>query len=237
MRGKSHIEWTEATWNPVTGPSKLSAGCKNCYAERMAKRLSAMGSPRYANGFAIKLQHDLVEAPKTWKSPKVIFVNSMSDLFHESVPLAFIQKVFATMQACPQHTFQILTKRSSRLLELSPHLAWAPNIWIGVSVEDSRVVHRIRDLQQVPAASSREFFTPSPPSAIAAIRVNHLAPIMRAASKPHQTDHCCCPGIFRRRTPQGQRREQWTIPSMWQFNSLRSRHAKGYRVGDQKWPL
>ncbi len=152
MRGKSHIEWTEATWNPVTGCSKVSAGCKNCYAERMAKRLFAMGSPRYAAGFAVRLQHDLVEAPKAWKSPKVIFVNSMSDLFHEKVPLDFIQKVFATMRACPQHTFQILTKRSSQLLELSPHLDWAPNIWMGVSVEDSRVVGRVRDLQRVPAA-------------------------------------------------------------------------------------
>ena len=152
MRGKSHIEWTEATWNPVTGCSKVSAGCKNCYAERMAKRLYAMGSKRYAEGFAVKLQHDLIEAPKSWKAPKVIFVNSMSDLFHEEVPLDFIQRVFATMRACPQHTFQILTKRSARLLKLSPKLDWAPNIWMGVSVEDSRVVHRVRDLQRVPAA-------------------------------------------------------------------------------------
>jgi len=118
----------------------------------MAKRLFAMGSPRYAEGFAVRLQHDLVEAPKAWKSPKVIFVNSMSDLFHESVPLEFIQKVFATMRACPQHTFQVLTKRSARLLKLASHLDWAPNVWMGVSVEDSRVVSRIRDLQRVPAA-------------------------------------------------------------------------------------
>ncbi len=152
MRGKSHIEWTEATWNPVTGCSKVSAGCKNCYAERMAKRLFAMGSSRYAEGFSVKLQNDLIDAPKAWRTPKVIFVNSMSDLFHEKVPLKFIQQVFATMRACPQHTFQILTKRSARLLELSPHLDWAPNVWMGVSVEDCRVVHRVRDLQRVPAA-------------------------------------------------------------------------------------
>lgn len=152
MRGKTHIEWTEATWNPVTGCSKISAGCKNCYAERMAKRLHAMGSPRYADGFSVTLHHDLIDAPKSWKTPRVIFVNSMSDLFHELVPLDFIQRVFASMRACPQHTFQILTKRSARLLQLSFKLDWAPNVWMGVSVEDSRVVHRIRDLQRVPAA-------------------------------------------------------------------------------------
>ena len=106
MRGKSHIEWTEATWNPVTGCSKISAGCKNCYAERMAKRLFAMGSPRYAEGFAVRVQHDLVDAPKTWKSPKVIFVNSMSDLFHNEVPVSFIKKVFATMRACRNIPFR-----------------------------------------------------------------------------------------------------------------------------------
>lgn len=152
MRGKTHIEWTEATWNPVTGCSKVSAGCKNCYAERMAKRLHAMGNPRYAGGFAVKLHEDLVDAPKSWKTSRVIFVNSMSDLFHEDVPFSFIQRVFATMRDCPQHTFQILTKRSKRLLDLSPLLDWPPNVWMGVSVEDSRVIHRIKDLQQVPSA-------------------------------------------------------------------------------------
>lgn len=152
MRGKTHIEWTQATWNPVTGCSKISDGCKNCYAERMAKRLQAMGSPRYAGGFSPTVHHDLIDAPKAWKTPRVIFVNSMSDLFHDRVPLAFIQKVFATMRECPRHTFQVLTKRSARLLELSPHLDWAPNVWMGVSVEDERVVHRVRDLQRVPAA-------------------------------------------------------------------------------------
>ncbi len=152
MRGKTHIEWTESTWNPVTGCSKVSAGCKNCYAERMANRLRAMGSPRYADGFAVSLHHDLIGAPKLWKAPRVIFVNSMSDLFHEDVPLDFIQQVFETMKLCPQHTFQILTKRSKRLVSLAPRLEWSPNVWMGVSVEDSRVVHRIQDLQRVPSA-------------------------------------------------------------------------------------
>lgn len=152
MRGKSHIEWTESTWNPVTGCSKVSAGCKNCYAERMAARLQAMGNPRYADGFKVTLHPDLVEAPKSWKTPRKIFVNSMSDLFHEKVPLAFIKKVFATMRECPQHTFQVLTKRSARLAELSTQLDWAPNVWMGVSVEDNKAVYRIEDLLKVPAA-------------------------------------------------------------------------------------
>lgn len=152
MRGKTHIEWTESTWNPVTGCTKMSAGCLNCYAERMAKRLRAMGTERYANGFEVTMHDDLIEAPKSWRASRVIFVNSMSDLFHDEVPLSFIQRVFATMRACPQHTFQVLTKRSARLLRLAPQLDWAPNVWMGVSVEDSRVMHRIRDLQGVPAA-------------------------------------------------------------------------------------
>ena len=152
MRGKSHIEWTESTWNPVTGCSKVSAGCKNCYAERMAYRLKAMGNPRYADGFSITLHPDLIDSPKSWRKPRLVFVNSMSDLFHEDVPLGFIQKVFATMRACPQHTFQILTKRSARLAQLAPKLDWAPNIWMGVSVEDHRVVSRIDDLRKIPAA-------------------------------------------------------------------------------------
>lgn len=152
MRGKTHIEWTESTWNPVTGCTKVSAGCLNCYAERMAKPLRAMEAERYATGFEVTMHDDLVKAPKSWKAPRLIFVNSMSDLFHDKVPLAFIQRGFATMRACPQHTFQILTKRSARLVEIAPKLDWSPNVWMGVSVEDSRVVHRIRDLQRVPAA-------------------------------------------------------------------------------------
>jgi protein gp37 len=140
------------TWNPVTGCTKISQGCKNCYAERMAKRLCAMGSDRYRNEFAVTLQADLVDAPKRWRSPRLIFVNSMSDLFHEDIPARFITGVFQTMAECPQHTFQVLTKRSDRLAELAPRLPWPRNVWMGVSVEDNRVKHRIRDLARVPAA-------------------------------------------------------------------------------------
>jgi protein gp37 len=152
MGDNSKIEWTEATWNPVTGCSKVSAGCKNCYAERLAKRLQAMGSARYRNGFKVTLHPDLIELPKRWREPRLIFVNSMSDLFHEQVPLEFIRRVFTAMRDCPQHTFQILTKRSSRLRELAPELDCPPNVWMGVSVEDARVMHRVYDLQAVPAA-------------------------------------------------------------------------------------
>jgi len=152
MRGKSHIEWTESTWNPVTGCSKVSAGCKHCYAERMAARLQAMGNTRYENGFAVTLHPDLADAPRSWKAPRVVFVNSMSDLFHPEVPFEFIERIFTTMRECPQHTFQILTKRSDRLVELASRLNWAKNIWMGVSVEDDRVVRRVRDLSMVPAA-------------------------------------------------------------------------------------
>jgi protein gp37 len=151
MADKSHIEWTEATWNPVTGCTKISAGCKNCYAERLALRLQAMGNRRYKNGFHITLHHDVVDLPKSWRIPRMIFVNSMSDLFHEKVPLLFIQRVFATMRDCPQHTFQILTKRSDRLLALASKIEWPPNVWMGVSIEDSRVLSRIDDLRTVPA--------------------------------------------------------------------------------------
>jgi protein gp37 len=152
MADQSHIEWTEATWNPVTGCTKISAGCKNCYAERLAKRLQLMGNDRYRNGFRLTLHEEVIGLPKSWRSGRMIFVNSMSDLFHRDVPLDFIQRVFATMQECPQHVFQILTKRSSRLRELSSHLDWPSNVWMGVSVEDSRVLSRIDDLRSVPAA-------------------------------------------------------------------------------------
>jgi protein gp37 len=151
MAANSHIEWTEATWNPVTGCTKVSAGCKNCYAERLAQRLQSMGNHRYRNGFKLTLHDDVVDLPRTWKKPRRIFVNSMSDLFHEQVPLEFIQRVFATMVECPQHSFQILTKRSDRLKKLSAKLPWPENVWVGVSVEDSRVFYRIDDLRQVPA--------------------------------------------------------------------------------------
>lgn len=151
MATTSQIEWTEMTWNPVTGCRKISQGCKHCYAERMATRLHAMGSDRYRNGFEPTLHWDLIDLPRHWKKPRVIFVNSMSDLFQEEVPLEFIRRVFDTMVACPQHTFQILTKRSERLLELSAFLPWPANVWMGVSVEDNRVLQRIHDLAKVPA--------------------------------------------------------------------------------------
>jgi protein gp37 len=152
MAANSHIEWTEATWNSVTGCTKISAGCKNCYAERMALRLEAMGNRRYRNGFRVTLHDDLVDLPKSWRISRMIFVNSMSDLFHKDVPLDFIQRVFATMRDCSQHTFQILTKRSDRLLNLAPKIDWPPNVWMGVSIEDSRVLYRIDDLRRVSAA-------------------------------------------------------------------------------------
>jgi len=117
MVKKSAIEWTEMTWNPVTGCNRVSAGCKHCYAATMAKRLEAMGSPRYKNGFEVSLHHDLISLPKQWKKPRTVFVNSMSDLFHKKVPFSFIQQIFETMSACPQHTFQVLTKRPERLVE------------------------------------------------------------------------------------------------------------------------
>jgi protein gp37 len=151
MARTSNIEWTEITWNPVTGCLKVSQGCKHCYAERMAKRLHAMGSQRYRNGFAPTLHHDLIDLPKRWKKSRLIFVNSMSDLFQEAVPDDFIRRVFATMEACPQHTFQILTKRSDRLRKLGTTLPWSPNVWMGVSVEDARVMSRITDLSAVSA--------------------------------------------------------------------------------------
>lgn len=152
MATVSNIEWTEVTWNPVTGCSKISQGCKHCYAERMATRLKAMGVDRYRNGFQVTLQDDLIDLPFTWKRSRVVFVNSMSDLFHEKVPAEYIQRVFATMQQTPQHTYQVLTKRSERLLKLAETLTWTPNIWMGVSVENDAVLQRVRDLQKVPAA-------------------------------------------------------------------------------------
>jgi protein gp37 len=152
MPKATHIEWTNMTWNPVTGCTKVSQGCKNCYAERMAKRLKAMGSPRYPNGFQVTLHHDLVDLPKRWRQPRLIFVNSMSDLFHEDVPLEFIQRVFQTMRECPAHVFQVLTKRSARLKDVASELPWPSNVWMGVSIEDQRVLSRVDDLRETPAA-------------------------------------------------------------------------------------
>lgn len=152
MASRTKIEWTDVTWNPVTGCTKVSKGCKNCYAERMAHRLKAMGSDRYKNGFEVTLHEDLISTPKHWIKPRIIFVNSMSDLFHDDVPDAFITRVFLTMTQCPQHIFQILTKRSERLRSLSSRLPWPSNVWIGVSIENNDVLFRIRDLQRVPAS-------------------------------------------------------------------------------------
>jgi len=151
MATKSAIEWTEMTWNPVTGCTKVSQGCKNCYANRMALRLKAMGSDRYLNGFEPTVHEDLIDLPKKWKKPRTIFVNSMSDLFHEDIPESFIKRIFATMRNCPQHTFQVLTKRSKRLLRLGSSLDWPSNVWMGVSVESADVMSRISDLAEVPA--------------------------------------------------------------------------------------
>lgn len=146
MALKSSIEWTESTWNPVTGCNKISSGCKNCYAERMAKRLKAMGSENYDNGFKLTTHNHAVNLPLQWRKPQVIFVNSMSDLFHKNVSLDFILKVFETMNKAHWHIFQVLTKRSDRLLELNKYLPWSKNIWMGVSVENQDYTFRIKDL-------------------------------------------------------------------------------------------
>lgn len=152
MAAKSSIEWTESTWNPVTGCTKISPGCKNCYAERMAFRLQAMGQPNYSKGFEVALHEHALHIPLRWKKPQVIFVNSMSDLFHEDVPEEFIRKVFDVMGKASWHRFQVLTKRSERLLTLSPLLTWTPNIWMGVSIETEAYVNRIDDLRETGAA-------------------------------------------------------------------------------------
>jgi protein gp37 len=151
MGDNSAIQWTDATWNPVTGCTKVSPGCKNCYAERLAARLQAMGNPRYRNGFDLTLHRDQLELPLRWKRPRRIFVNSMSDLFHDDVPRTFIQQAFDVMTRAHWHTFQVLTKRAERLRDLAPSLSWGPHIWQGVSVESSRYVARIDCLRDVPA--------------------------------------------------------------------------------------
>lgn len=147
----SSIEWTESTWNPVTGCSKISAGCKHCYAERMAHRLQMMGNPRYKNGFKLTLHPDLLELPLKWHRPRMIFVNSMSDLYHEDIPKEFILKVFEVMNKAHWHTFQILTKRVERLVEIAPRVHWTPNIWQGVTIENQDVAYRINFIRQIPA--------------------------------------------------------------------------------------
>lgn len=161
MATYSSIEWTEVTWNPVTGCDRVAAGCNNCYALALAKRLKAMGAEKYQNdgdprtsgpGFAVTVHPGALDQPRRWRSPKVVFVNSMSDLFHARVPLSFVQDVFAVMKETPQHTYQVLTKRATRLAKIADKLHWPDNVWMGVSVESSDVVDRVNYLRSVPAA-------------------------------------------------------------------------------------
>ena len=147
MALSSSIEWTSSTWNPLTGCTKVSPGCKHCYAEVMSRRLQAMGQPNYINGFKLTLHEHALDLPLTWKKPQMIFVNSMSDLFHKNVPEEFILRVFDTMTRASHHTFQVLTKRSERLLEISPRLPWPENVWMGVSVENEDYKFRIEHLR------------------------------------------------------------------------------------------
>jgi protein gp37 len=151
MAEHSGIEWTESTWNPLTGCTKISPGCKHCYAERMAYRLKAMGQVNYANGFELTLHEAVLEKPLGWKKPQMIFVNSMSDLFHKDVPVDFVLKAFDVMKRAHWHQFQVLTKRADRLAELSPQLEWADNIWMGVSVETAMYKTRIDHLRSTGA--------------------------------------------------------------------------------------
>ena len=152
MASNTTIEWTESTWNPVTGCAKISAGCQHCYAERMAKRLQAMGQANYKDGFEVTLHPHTLELPISWKKPQTIFVNSMSDLFHKNVPLSYIQQIFDVMNRAHWHRFQILTKRAGRLLELSHNFKWTQNIWMGVTVESSDYIDRIDSLRKTDAA-------------------------------------------------------------------------------------
>jgi len=151
MPGATKIEWTEVTWNPVTGCTKVSAGCRNCYAERMARRLEAMGNPHYSNGFKPTVHPDALEAPLSWKKSRMVFVNSMSDLFHEDVPSGFLVEVFEVMARAHWHVFQVLTKRAERLAALNPSLPWPTNVWTGVTVEASDYLDRIDCLRMTGA--------------------------------------------------------------------------------------
>ncbi|HUT28392.1 MAG TPA: phage Gp37/Gp68 family protein [Sedimentisphaerales bacterium] len=160
MAQKSKIEWTESTWNPVTGCTKISIGCRHCYAERFALRLQAAGSRNYANGFQVTLHPHVLKMPLRWRQPRTIFVNSMSDLFHRGVDSDFIRKVFAVMVEASHHRFQVLTKRSYRLLQLSAELPWPQNVWMGVTVENADYAFRIDHLRQTPAAIKFISFEP-----------------------------------------------------------------------------
>ncbi|MBN2352786.1 MAG: phage Gp37/Gp68 family protein [Spirochaetales bacterium] len=160
MAHKTTIEWTEASWNPITGCTKISAGCQNCYAERMAKRLKAMGQRNYANGFNLTVHERMFDLPKKWKKPQRIFVNSMSDLFHEDLELKTIQDIFEIMHECYWHLFQVLTKRSNLLKKYNAFLNWAPNIIMGVTVENKSNIHRIDDLRETDAKTKFISFEP-----------------------------------------------------------------------------
>lgn len=151
MAFSSSIEWTDSTWNPVTGCTKISSGCVNCYAERMALRLKAMGNPSYANGFSVTLHEDILTLPLKWKKPQTIFVNSMSDLFHDDIPVEYIQRVFDIMRRADWHCYQILTKRSDRMSALDAELPWMPHIWMGVTVETDNYTYRIEQLSKTRA--------------------------------------------------------------------------------------
>lgn len=148
---KSKIEWTETTWNPTTGCTKVSRGCQNCYAEKMSLRLKSMGNAKYKNGFKLTTHNRIVNEPFSWKKPRMVFVNSMSDLFHEDVPFSFIEEIFQVMNQNPQHIFQVLTKREKRMFEFSSMLNWTENIWMGVSIEDSNYLNRVEYLKRIPA--------------------------------------------------------------------------------------
>jgi len=151
MANRSSIEWTESTWNPVTGCTKISPGCKHCYAERLALRLQAMGQPNYSNGFDLTIQERMLTVPLRWSKPQMIFVNSMSDLFHRDVPTAYVQQVFHVMKQASWHRFQVLTKRADRLRELDRHLEWTDNVWMGVSVESRKYWRRVEQLRRTGA--------------------------------------------------------------------------------------
>ena len=169
----SAIEWTESTWNPLTGCTKVSPGCKNCYAERMAKRLQAMGLKKYRQGFRLALHNEALEEPLNWLKPQNIFVNSMSDLFHNDIPLDFILNIFDVMRRAHWHQFQILTKRAERLLEMDTAIDWPQNVWMGVSVENAQYAHRIYFLRQTHAA----------------IKFLSLEPLFRGIAKSGFTGH------------------------------------------------
>ena len=151
MATLSKIEWTETTWNPVTGCTKISYGCKHCYAERMSKRLQAMGMEKYRRGFEVVVHESVLQEPLKWKSPSLVFVNSMSDLFHKAVPIDFVQSVFGVMNQASQHTFQVLTKRPGRVKQIDARLDWAPNIWLGTSIESEKWLHRLERLKSTGA--------------------------------------------------------------------------------------